>query len=258
MRYTAKYFRDRIPEWKNRKDFILVRIFYRPVSFYVSAFCANHGIQANTVSVFSSFMAVIACLMFLFGRYECNVAGALLISLWLILDCSDGDLARNVKAQPFGDFVDGESSYILVALLGSCMGVSAYFTEGCGVFFHTGNAWLIFAGAMASSCDTLVRLIYQKYQNTAADHAAKNIIPKQREKRTEHEHSGSLRVKIENWPGLPGMLPVIILAAAVLNALDIAILYMVLFYCTGAAVFISFYTFKAMRFRNLPMKQELS
>ena len=192
--------------------------------------------------------------MFLFGRYECNIIGAILISLWLILDCADGNLARSIRAQPFGEFVDAESSYILLGLFGSCVGISAYFTEGCGVYFHAGNAWLIFAGAFASSCDTLVRLIYQKYQNMATELAGKNIIPPHREKRRENEYSGSLRVKLENWPGMCGILPAIILFASVFNALDIVIIYMLLYYCTGAIVFITFYTVKAMSFRNLPMK----
>lgn len=81
MRYTAQYFRDGLPEWKRRKDPVMVKLVMRPLSFYVSAFCANRG---------------------------------------------DGNLARSVKPQPFGGFVDSESSYILVALLGSCLGISAY------------------------------------------------------------------------------------------------------------------------------------
>ncbi len=68
--------------------------------------------------------------MFLFCRYECNIIGALLVLFWHLLDCVDGNLARSVKPQPFGGFVDSESSYILVALLGSCLGISAYHGGG--------------------------------------------------------------------------------------------------------------------------------
>ena len=81
-----------------------------------------------------------------------------------------------------------------------------------------------------------------------------NIIPPHREKRTENEYSGSLRVKLEQWPGIGGILPALIVAGAVFNALDLVILYMMLYYCSGAIVFITFYTVKAMRFRNVPMK----
>lgn len=257
MRYTAKYFRDNFPEWKRIKDPITLRIFYRPVSFHMAAFCANHGIQANTVSVFSTFIAVIACFTFLFADYWCNIAAALLLSLWMLLDCTDGNLARSIKPQPFGEFVDSESSYTLVAFLGSCVGMSVYFTEGAGVIFRNGNAWGIFAGAMASASDTLMRLIYQKYQNVAGDLSAKKIIPPHREKRTEHEYSASLRVRLEQWPGIGGFLLPLILVAAVFNALDLIVIYMVIYYCGGAAVMITFYTVKAMRFRNLPIESQM-
>lgn len=257
MRYTAKYFRDNFPKWKMRKDPPPIRIFYRPVSFHMAAFCANHGIQANTVSVFSTFVAAAGCFMFIFADYCCNIIGALLLSFWMVLDCVDGNLARSIKPQPFGEFVDSESSYTLVALLGSCVGMSVYFAEEAGAIFHTGNAWVIFAGAMASASDTLMRLIYHKYQNVAAKLSAKNIIPPQREKRTEHEYSASLRVKLEQWPGIGGFLLPLILAGAVFNALDIIVIYMVIYYCGGAAVMITFYTVKAMRFRNLSMESQM-
>ena len=107
---------------------------------------------------------------------------------------------------------------------------------------------------MASSCDTLVRLIYQKYQNVSRELSDKNIIPVHHEKQTDHENSGSLRVRLEQEPGIGGILPFLILLAAIFNALDLIIIYMVLYYCGGAVVFITLYTIKAMRYRNLPMK----
>lgn len=132
MQYTAQFFRDNLPVWKRRKDSLPIKIFYRPVSFFTASFCANHGISANSVSVFSTFVGLIACVMFLFGRWELNIIGALLISLWLILDCTDGNLARCVKAQPFGEFVDSESSYTLVAFLGVSLGMSVFLRTGGG------------------------------------------------------------------------------------------------------------------------------
>ena len=45
MKYTAKYFKDNMPEWKRKKDAFVVQKFYRPLSFYGSSFAANHGIK---------------------------------------------------------------------------------------------------------------------------------------------------------------------------------------------------------------------
>ena len=129
MHYTAKYFKDNLPEWKYKKDSLPGKLFYRPVSFYVAAFCANHGISANAVSVFSTVVAFTACMMFLFARYELNILGAVLVSVWGILGCTDGNLARCVGAQPFGEFVDAESIYTLMCFLGAVLGISVYFTN---------------------------------------------------------------------------------------------------------------------------------
>ena len=130
MKYTVHFFRDNLPSWKRRKDSLPIKIFYRPISFYTASFCANHGISANTVSVFSTFVGILACSMFLFGRWEFNIIGALLISFWGLLYCTDGNLARCVKAQPFGEFVDAESSYTFVAFLGVCIGMSVFLQKG--------------------------------------------------------------------------------------------------------------------------------
>ena len=124
MKYTAKYFKDNMPEWKRKKDAFVVQKFYRPLSFYGSSFAANHGISANTVSYFSVIVAIIGCILFLFDSKGLCICGAVLFSVWSWLDCVDGNLARSVRKQPFGEFADSMSSYILVGLMGSAMGIS--------------------------------------------------------------------------------------------------------------------------------------
>ena len=65
VKYTAKYFSDNMPDWKKKKDSILCRLLYRKISFHISAFAANHGISANTVSYLSAIEGIIACILFL-------------------------------------------------------------------------------------------------------------------------------------------------------------------------------------------------
>ena len=139
----------------------------------------------------------------------------------------------------FWEYVSGHQYFIL---------------RGGGVLDSCSNPYFIFAGAIASSCDTLTRLIYQKYQNVARELSDKNIIPAHHEKRTDHENSGSLRVRLEQEPGIGGILPLLILLAAIFNALDLIIIYMLLYYGGGAVVFISLYTLRAMRYRNFTLK----
>lgn len=244
MKYTARFFKDGMPEWKRKKDPILSRIFYRRVAFGVAAIAANMGISANTVSYFSGIVGIIACLCFLPPLQAAHIIGALLINVWLILDCTDGNLARSVKSQPFGEFADGISSYILVGLMCSMMGVAVYF-EG-GLIISAGNPWIILIGALASSSDSLMRLIYQKYKNTERDLADKGIIQVENDVRTDHSQVGSLRVRIEAELGIGGILPLAILIASVLGKLDIIVIYCFFYYGASCLLATLIYVKKAI------------
>ena len=245
MKYTVSFFRDTMPEWKRKKDPILSRLFYRPMGYVLAAFFANRGIGANAVSYLSAIEAVIACALFLPKSHACHVLGALLVNLWLILDCTDGCIARSVKSEPFGEFADGISSYIIVALIGGAMGMAAYF-EG-GLLIKAGNAWLILMGALASTGDTLMRLVYQKYQATEREEAEKGRIKKTIDVRKDHDKVGSLRVKIEQDLGMGGILPAIILVCSLLRCLDIALLYCLAYYGLSSLAVIGMYVGKAIK-----------
>ena len=244
MKYTAKYFRDDMPEWKRKKDPILSRIFYRRIAFGTAAIAANIGISANTVSYFSAIVAVCACLCFLSANQLLHIIGAVLINIWLILDCTDGNLARSVKSQPFGEFADGISSYILVGLMCTMMGIAVYFEGGAVV--PAGSPWIILVGALASSSDSLMRLIYQKYKNTERDMADKGIVKIENDVRTDHSQVGNLRVRIEAELGIGGLLPLAILIAAVFKALDIVVMYCFLYYGASCLIATLIYVRKAI------------
>lgn len=245
MRYTAKFFKEGMPEWKRKKDPILSRLFYRRVAFGVAAFAANIGIFANTVSYFSAIVGVAACLCFLPTNHVAHILGAVLINFWLILDCTDGNLARSVKAQPFGEFADGISSYILVGLMSTMMGVAVYF-EG-GILVPTGCPWIILIGAIASSSDSLMRLIYQKYKNTEREMADKGIVKIENDVRMDHSQVGNFRVRVEAELGIGGLLPIAILLATIFKALDIIVVYCFLYYGASCLLASLLYVRRAMK-----------
>lgn len=234
MKYTPKFFYDTMPEWKRKKDPPLSRIFYRPAGYVLASVFANAGVSANTVSYISLIEGVLACALFLPNNYVCRIVGAALVNLWLILDCTDGCIARSVKSQPFGEFADGISSYIIVALMGGAMGIACYFDGG--VIIDAGFPWIILIGAMASVSDTLMRLIYQKYKVTEIEMAEKGIVEIEHDQRKDHEQVGSLRVKIEQDFGIGGILPLMILLGTIFHALDIVLLYCLVYY--GGSCFV--------------------
>lgn len=236
--YSIRFFYNSLPAWKKKKDPILSKVFYRPLSFVFASFCAKHGISANTVSYISTIEAVIACSFFLFGTYTCNIIGAILINVWLLMDCIDGNLARAVKKQPFGEFADASSSYVLVGLMGICIGFSVYVQGGC--FVAPGCKWMLLLGAIASSSDTLMRLTYQKYKNVERKMADLGVLEVEHENRIDSAHVGSFRVRVENEFGIGGILPFASLICAIFNALDIFVIYCFCYY--GSALLVSFST----------------
>ena len=240
MKYTPKFFRDTMPEWKRKKDPPLSRIFYRPAGYVLASLFASAGIGANTVSYISIAVGVAASVLFLPDSYVCRIIGAALVNLWLVLDCTDGCIARSVRSEPYGEFADGISSYIIVALLGGMMGVAVYL-EG-GLLVGTGSVWMVLIGALASTADTLKRLIYQKFKATEREEAEKGAEEDSFDRRKDHGQVGSLRVRIEQDLGIGGILPVMILLGAVFYALDLVLFYMFAYYglsCLAvAAVFI--------------------
>lgn len=252
MKYTFKYFYDGMPEWKRKKDPLICRFFFRPLSFFVASICANLGISANIVSVFSTIIGILACAFFIIPGQLFSCLGCGFIFFWLLLDCVDGNLARSVKPQPFGDFVDAMSSYVLVGLLGVALGMNCYFDGG--LFFEKGNVLIVLIGALASSSDSLMRLIYQKYQATSKDLQNRGIIPSERDVRTEHASVGSLRVRLEMELGIAGIIPILAIACTIFHCIDILVVYMALYYGASFVLVTMMYTYKALKHLNTPMK----
>ncbi|MCB6607717.1 CDP-alcohol phosphatidyltransferase family protein [[Clostridium] symbiosum] len=252
MKYSARYFRESMPEWKRKKDPIFVRAFYRPVSFYGSAFCANLGIKANYVTVFSLFISFFAAISYFCSNHSINIIGASLINCWLVLDCIDGNLARSVERQPFGEFLDAMGSYILVSFLG--IGIGVYVFKNGGLFLLSNNYWWIILGALISILDLLMRLTYQKYKNNSVELQESGAIPVELDKRLAHDSSTSIRTRIEMEFGIAGILPPAILVCTILNFLDIILVYMFLYNLTGCILVIILYTRKSLKYINKPIR----
>jgi len=246
MRYTAEYFRKDMPEWKKKKDPIFARFFYRPVSFYISAICANMGIKANVVTIFSVFVALIAALCFYVQDKNIRIIGAILISIWLLLDCVDGNLARSVNRQPFGEFLDALGSYVLVAFLGLGLGISV-FNNG-GVILEQGNYIWIVLGGLVSILDILMRLTYQKYRNNSVELQQKGIIPVEIDKRVDHNSVTSIRTRIEMELGICGILPPAIIICVFIGGLDLILLYLFLFNLMGCTATLFIYVIKTIKY----------
>lgn len=245
FKYTPKYFSDNLPAWKKRKDPPLSRVLYRPLSFVTASIATRFGVSANAVSYFSLIIAIAACVLLVIPNRVCNIIGAVFVNLWLLSDCTDGNIARSVKKQPFGAFADSISSYLLVAFLGISLGIYDYFNEG--LLISSGNIWLVLVGAMASISDTLMRLIYNKYKVSERELADEGWIEHEVEKREDNNQSGSLIVRIESDFGIGGWIPIFVLLSVIFNFVDIVTIYCCVYYGLSALVMISKYVRKAIK-----------
>lgn len=252
MKYTPKFFKENLPEYKRQKDSILLKLFYRPCSFFVSSFVSQFGITANSVSFFSAIIAIIACVCFLTRIYAVQITGAVLVSVWLLLDCTDGNIARSIKKQPFGGFADAMSSYLLIGFLPTCIGVATYFDGG--LLFPKECIWIVLIGAIASSSDSLMRLIYQKYINTERTMEDRGVLKREKNIRKDESQVNSFIVRIEMEFGIAGILPILILICTILKKLDIVVLYCFAYYFLSFIVSTLMYVRKAIKYSKLEMK----
>lgn len=225
MKYTAKYFKENMPEWKRKKDSVIVRNFFRPLSFYTASFAANRGIGANSVSYFSMLIAVCGSLCYLVGCRFAYILGAILIIFWMVLDCTDGNIARSVNKEPYGEFADGASSYVLINFLFFGLGIAAYKNQG--FIFDAGNWVMLILGGFTGASDSLTRLLYQKFENTRLREASGNY---------ESVHDGGknklvvVHDRIDKEVGLNGVFLPVLMLCSVMRWFDIFVIFYFLFF----------------------------
>lgn len=222
MKYTAKYFYDNYPDWKRKKDWPPTRYFYRNLSFPLSAFFANIGWTANMVSYFSALIGIGACVSFVLGL---PILGAILVNLWLVFDCTDGNIARSVKKEKYGDFADSMSSYICVGFLFASIGMCVYRTGG--LLFTPENPWAIYLGALAGSSDSLMRLLYQKFLNSTWEQGVNASHSNDPQKESGINR---LRMKIDGYLSLGGSIPIALVVASILGWLDLVVIFWLVYY----------------------------
>lgn len=249
-KYDYKFFKDGYPDWKKKKDSILVRNVFRPISFCTAAFAANHSISANQVSFLSMIIAIASAVLYLFENYTCHIVGAFFVIFWMVMDCTDGNLARSVKKQSYGDFADGISSYVLINFLFIALGMAAYRTGG--LLFEKNSVWIVFIGALAASFDSLARLVYQKFANTENE-LEKDGKLKATEKSTVDQQKGIRAIyrRFTREVGLNGLFLPTILICTIFNWLDCFVCFYALVFGATFAGTLFFLIRKVLRFNAL-------
>lgn len=92
MKYTIEQIKK-----ANLEDTFFGMYFYRKIATYFTYFLAKTRLSPNQISILSLTFALLGVLFFSFGGYTNFIIGAILIQIGMILDYSDGQIARLKK-----------------------------------------------------------------------------------------------------------------------------------------------------------------
>lgn len=164
MKYSMKEIVESLPKNKSRVSSFWVKLVARRLSFLFTYIFANIGWSANFVSVLSGIDVFAGCVLLCIDNTICRIIGVVLINLWIVLDCCDGNIARLTKKSSYmGEFVDAVSGYVICAFNFLAVGVAAY-NRSTLLLGEKSVVWIIL-GAVACITNLFARLVYQKYTN---------------------------------------------------------------------------------------------
>lgn len=166
---TYRELKATFPEEKKSVEAIYGRIVpVRKLSYWMTIPLINSGVSAFQASVMSMFIALAACICIAVPNAAVRTIGVILVPIWHIFDCVDGNIARyNKTASDYGGCVDAICGYFIWAYLPLALGIASY---NCGSRpFGVSPVLFIIMGALASVSQTLMRLIHQKYAFTASE-----------------------------------------------------------------------------------------
>jgi len=144
---------------------IYMRYICRAISIHITRLLIPTSVTADQVSAAMIVVGVVASLFFLCVSPFFFITGILLLQLWYVLDCVDGEVARyrnyhkdqqvtddKMDLPITGAYWDYLNHYIVHGLVP--------FTVGFGVFRATGNSFWILVGFLASLGQTLLLAIH--------------------------------------------------------------------------------------------------
>jgi phosphatidylglycerophosphate synthase len=127
------------------------RLYMRRVSYFATWVFARLGWSPNAVTLAFIACGIAAGVVIAFGGLATAIAGGILIQLYLLFDCSDGELARwSGRTSATGAFLDGVGHYLGEAALLTGLGIRAQ-----GHFTFTGS--YVTAGLAAALLSALVK-----------------------------------------------------------------------------------------------------
>jgi len=227
--YTLKQIYQSMPKNKSRVSSFWVKLVARRLSYLFTFLLVNIGCSANFVSILSGGVVLAGCVLLAIDHTVCMIVGVVLINLWIVLDCCDGNIARVTKKSSYmGEFIDAVSGYVICAFNFLAIGLAAY--NRSTLLFGEKNVWLVVIGAVACISNLFARLIYQKYTNCCfvTECKVKGSATYTPENYSHYDPNAKkgityYRLRIDRQLGISGLFMPMLIVAAIFNLYDVMV-----------------------------------
>ncbi len=245
--YSLKQICQSMPKNKSRVSSFWVKLVARRLSYLFTFLLVNIGCSANFVSALSGFVVFAGCVLLSINNTVCIIIGVVLINLWIVLDCCDGNIARVTKKSSYmGEFVDAVSGYVICAFNFLAIGIAAF--NRSELLLGPNNYLFIIIGAVGCITNLFSRLIYQKYTNCCfvTECKVKGSATYTPENYSHYDPNAKkgltyYRLRIDRQLGISGLFMPLLIVAAVFNLFDIMVCAYTLYHVlTLLATFVIF------------------
>lgn len=208
---------------KRQSDPVFCRYIIRPLSFPIGWILYKFGLTANSISLISIFLAILASALIVNGNTDDVITASLLMLTVALTDCIDGNVARaRQESGPGGEWMDALSGYTVYALLPFALGIHIHLSDPHTSYYGT---WII-VGASTSVSNLYLRLLYQKFIVSIGEKSVNSDI----------KGRNSLFSKLSSELGLVGWMMPAFVFAATLGILKVYLAVYSLFYGLSAVV----------------------
>ena len=199
MKITYSDLKKTFPEEKKSVESLYgIIIPVRKISYFVTIPFLKFGVSAFKVSVISIVIAIIACAFLCIPNSICRIIGVILVPIWHLFDCIDGNIARyNKTGSVFGEAVDAISGYYMYAFLPIALGIASFNISNN--LLGIPSYYFLIMGGLASIEDLLMRLIHQKYVYAMCQYEVKTGIKQEK---------GDNQYKLKGWHKIRKMVDV--------------------------------------------------
>jgi len=151
---------------KANKETIWEHYFARKIAFLILPIFLKLKISANQVSVLSIITGIVGTILIAVGNFWQMFLGAILIQIWLILDKTDGLIARYRKnVSSLGKFLEELNGTTIAALFFSSIGFAASKFPGLPVSVQNlPSIFFIILGVLTSSFVIFRQLIFNYFE----------------------------------------------------------------------------------------------